>query len=152
MISAFLVGTLAGCHVQRPVSPLGVQPGEELTVVLSEEGRDRLSATSTRGGDEVTGRLVSVTSDSLSIAARLDALAAGGMVSRPGLRQTLTFSLDDIERVTTPELNRGRTVAVVGALVAVTTWLVIELFNVGDGGPGPVTPPPPPPAPLRPGG
>jgi hypothetical protein len=147
-----LLAIVGGCYVSVPTDPVSIPPGGDLTISLSPEGMARLNQTSTRGGDAVTGQLVSVTGDSLTIAARLGGPAYAGAAGLSGLRQTLSFARADIERVTVGELHRGRTAAVVAAIVAVGTFAILTIFNPSGDPPGTTTPPPPPPSPLRPGG
>ena len=145
-----LLIALGACYVPAPADPLGVPPGETITIRLSPDGRARLNETSTRGGDEVTGQLVSVTADSLTIAARLGGPAYAGATTMSTLRQTLRFARADIERVTVGELHRGRTIALVGAALALGVVVLIGLLNPSGSPPGSSVPPPPPPSPLGP--
>lgn len=151
MIPITLLLALGACYVPAPADPVSIPPGEDITIRLSPEGRARLSETSTRGGDEVTGQLVSVTGDSLTIAARLGGPSYAGATALSTLRQTLSFARADIERVTIGELHRGRTLALVGAALAVGAVLLISLLNPSGDPPGTSIPPPPPPSPIGPG-
>ena len=138
---------LAGCYVPEPASPAAIAPGERLRVVLSAQGRERVSELSAQQADEVMGRLVRLTEDSLTITTRL----RGPMYasSPSGLRQALTIGLRDIQQVTVPQLHRGRTALVVGAVLAAAIVLALDILDFGGDGSSPPNGPPPPPSPLR---
>lgn len=120
-----------GCYVPKPADLGSIAPGEEFRIVLSDEGRERLSELSTEAGGELSGQLLNLTGDSLTITTRLR-----GPAYAPGfgnLRQAMSFARSDIDQVTVPQLDRVRTsVIVAGALVVAVTVVAALLDFVGS--------------------
>ena len=146
-----------GCYMPEPVNPASLDQGENLRVLLTPDGLDRLREITPHDTREVTGRLVDLTPDSLTLTARLTvprsaSRAPASVAGAPDdLRQTLSFARADIQQVAISKLHKGRTAAVVGSALVVVGVLIAEIFDFGGsttpGGPGPG---PPAPAPIGP--
>jgi hypothetical protein len=122
------------------VEPTSLQPGGDFSLYLTEQGVQHLETISTRSGDELTGQLQGLTEDSITISTRLREPSARG-IEDGRLRQALTFSLDDVRDVTVPQLNKGRTAAIVVAAAVVVGFALKGILNFG--GTDTTTPTPP---------
>ena len=79
---------------------------------------------------ELSGQLLRLTQDSLTITTRLGGPTNAGSAFG-NLRQALTFARADIERITVPRLDRGRTAVIVGGAVVVVVVLGVGFLDVG---------------------
>ncbi len=131
---------LQGCYVPRPTELVSIAPGEEVHIVLSDEGLDHLRALSATASSEVNGRMQTLTADSLTITTRIRGPAYAGPAFG-NLRQAFTFALSEIDQVTVPELNRGRTAFVVAGALLVGVTLIASLLDFIGGSPEPGDPP-----------
>lgn len=131
---------LPGCYSAVRVDPSNIQPGSDFSLYLTEQGVQHLEEISTRDGDELTGQLQSLTADSITISTRLTEPSARG-IEDGRLRQALTFSLDDVRDATVPELNKGRTAAIVVAAAVVVGLALKGILSFG--GTDTTTPSPP---------
>ena len=125
---------LLGCYMPAPADPATIAPGEDLQIVLSDQGRERLSEISAQVQGELSGQLLRLTEDSLTITTRL----RGPINTGPAfgsLRQTLTFARADIQQITVPRLDRGRTSMIVTGAVVVIGVLGASFFDI-VGNPG----------------
>ena len=151
---ALIAVASSGCYLPEPVDPTSLAAGENLRVLLTADGLDRLREITPNDTREVTGRLVDVTPDSLTLTARLSvplsaSRAPASVAGASGdLRQTLSFARADIQQVAISKLHKGRTAAVVGSALVVVGILIAEIFDFGGsttpGGPGPGPPAPAP--------
>lgn len=130
-ILLLLVLGLQGCYSAVRVDPSAVQPGENLSLHLDDEGVDRLARLSAREGEEIAGQLQSLTSDSITISALLRQPSATGM-DAGRLRQALTFSLADVREVTVPQLNKGRTAGIVIGAAVLVGYVLADVLNFGS--------------------
>ena len=131
LIAAFLLLLgLPGCYSAVRVEPSSIEPGGDFSLYLTEQGVRHLEELSTRTGDELTGQLQSLTADSITISTRLTEPSARG-IEDARIRQSLTFALDDVRDVTVPELNKGRTAAIVVAAAVVVGFAVKGILGFG---------------------
>lgn len=131
---------LQGCYVPRPAELASIAPGEEVHIVLSDEGLRHLRDISAETSAEVNGRMQTLTADSLTISTRLRGPAYAG-AGFGNLRQAFTFALSDVEQVTVPELNRGRTVIIAAGALVVAVTVIASIFDFVGGSPDPGAPP-----------
>jgi hypothetical protein len=131
---------LQGCYVSRPAELVSIAPGEEVHIVLSDAGLEHLRAVSAETSAEVNGRLQTLTADSLTITTRLRGPAYAGPAFG-NLRQAFTFGLSDIDQVTVPELNPGRTAFLAAGALVVAVTAIASLLNFIGGSPDPGEPP-----------
>ena len=135
---------LPGCYVPAPADPASLAPGDDLRIVLSDEGTQHLADISTEVQAEVVGQLRLLTQDSLSIATRLAGPVSAGSAFG-SLRQILTFARADIVQVTVPELNGTRTGFVVAGIAVASVVLlagfgIISATGIPGEGPDPTAP------------
>jgi len=143
-----LAPALVACYVPAPADLTTIAPGQDLRIVVSPGGRDRPSGTSAGVAEELRGRLLGLTADSLTIATRLRVPTYGGSATQT-LRQAFTFGRADIQQVTVPRLDRRRTALVVGSVLVAAVIVFADLFDIrGDGGGGGPPDPPPDPSPF----
>jgi len=138
---------LTGCYLSAPADPSTVPQGERLRVVLTEQGMERLRSMAPQVEREVSGRLMRLTADSMTIATEIGTSTALGP-ALGGIRQPLTFARAEITEVTVPRLGRGRTFLLVGVAVAGAAYLATELLDLGGAGGG-LPPPGNPGSPFR---
>ena len=125
---------LQGCYVPRPAELVSIAPGEEVNIVLSDTGLEHLRDISAGTSSEVNGRMQTLTADSLTIATRLRGPAYAGPAFG-NLRQVFTFALSDIDQVTVPELNRGRTAFVMTGALVIAVTVIANLLDFIGGNP-----------------
>lgn len=131
-----------GCHVHRAADLETLSPGDEVRVVLTSDGRDRLRELSPRIVEELDGRLVSVGGDSLTVERPLD---RGQRASPAGpVRQRLTVAHSEVREIRTPELHRARTILMSAGVVAVTGMVLSTFLDWEGGGSAPPDSPRPP--------
>ena len=120
---------LLGCYVPAPADPATIAPGEDLQIVLSDQGRVHLSEISAMAQGELSGQLLRLTQDSLTITTRLGGPTTAGSAFG-NLRQALTFSRANIQQITVPQLDRGRTSLIVAGAVVVIGVLGAGFFDI----------------------
>lgn len=134
-----------GCYSAVRVDPSDVQPGNDLSLHLTNDGVEHLRRFSDRVGDEVAGELRSRTADSITVWTRLRQPSTS-VRETERLRQAITFSLEDVREVTVPELNKGRTAGIVLAGVVLVGYVLADVLNFGSADTR--TPDPPDPSPF----
>ena len=138
---------LWGCYVPAPADLTSITPGDDLRIVLSDEGRRHLSNIAGGVRGELSGDLLLLTEDSLAISTRLAGPASAGLPFA-NLRQILTFARSDILQVTVPELDRTRT-GMAAAGIAVAAAVLLGGFVKVVSGTGEAGEAPDPTAPFR---
>ena len=118
-----------GCYVPAPADPATIAPGEDLQIVLSDQGLEHLSEISAQVQRELSGQLLRLTADSLTLTTRLGGATNAGSAFG-NLRQALTFARADVERVTVPRLDRGRTAVIAAGAAAVVVVLGAGFFDL----------------------
>ena len=131
---------LQGCYVSSPADLASISPGEEVHIVLSDEGVAHLLDISGETSAEVNGRMQTLTADSLTISTRFRGPAYAG-AAFGNLRQAFTFALSDVDQVTAPELNRGRTAIITAGVLVVAVTAIASFFNLVAGSSDPTDPP-----------
>ena len=119
---------LLGCYLPDPADLPTITPGEQIRLLLSEDGIEHLQEISAETLGEVNGRFQSLTEDSVTITTRLSGPAYAGP-TLGNLRQTLTFARTDILEITVPQLDRVRTTVVVGVVAIAASFLIPSFLN-----------------------
>jgi hypothetical protein len=125
-IAALAVGS--GCYVPDPADLASLAPGEELRIVLSDQGVAHLRDLSTVTSEQLHGQLSILTADSVTITTRLRGPAYAGS-SFGNLRQALTFAREDIRQVTVPRLDPTRTAVIAASAVIVAITVIARLLD-----------------------
>jgi len=139
---------LLGCYLPDPADLPTIAPGEQIRLLLSEDGTEHLQEISAETLGEVNGRFQSLTADSVTITTRLSGPAYAGP-TLGNLRQTLTFARTDILEVTVPKLDRVRTTVIVGVVAVAATFLIPSFFKLLGNSQGQDEPPDPTPLRIR---
>jgi len=137
---------LLGCYLPDPADLPTMTPGEQIRLVLSEDGIQHLREISAGTLGEVSGQFQNLTEDSVTITTRLSGPAYAGP-TLGNLRQALTFARADVLEITVPKLDRVRTTVVVGVLAVATSFLIPGFFKLLGNSQSPDAPPEP--TPLR---
>ncbi|HIC15838.1 MAG TPA: hypothetical protein EYO83_11950 [Gemmatimonadetes bacterium] len=143
-----ILTVLPGCYLPDPADLPTITPGEQIRLLLSEDGIEHLQEISAETLGEVNGRFQSLTEDSVTITTRLSRPAYAGP-TLGNLRQILTFARADILEVSVPKLDRVRTTIVVGGIVVAAAFLVPGFFKLIGNSQGPDDPPDPTPFRIR---
>ena len=143
-----ILTVLLGCYLPNPADLPTITPGEQIRLLLSEDGIEHLQEISAETLGEVNGRFQSLTEDSVTITTRLSGPAYAGP-TLGNLRQTLTFARTDILEITVPQLDRVRTTVVVGVVAIAASFLIPSFFKLLGNSQGPDDPPDPTPLRIR---
>ena len=137
---------LLGCYLPDPADLPTMTPGEQIRLVLSEDGIQHLREISAGSLGEVNGQFQSLTEDSVTVTTRLRGPAYAGP-TLGNLMQALTFARADILEITVPKLDRVRTTVIVGVVAVAASFLLPGFFKLLGNSEG--TDDPPEPTPLR---
>ena len=139
---------LLGCYLPDPADLPTITPGEQIRLLLSEDGIEHLQEISAETLGEVSGRFQSLTEDSVTITTRLSGPTYAGP-TLGNLRQTLTFPRTDTLEITVPKLDRVRTTVVVGVVAVAASFLIPSFFKLLGNSQGSDDPPDPTPLRIR---
>ena len=132
---------VAGCYTYVPARPGEVSPGTRVRVLLSEEEADRLSDVTWTRDRAVEGTLLEEENGELLLLVPVITQTRGIRVET--LRQRIRLSPEDILLLERRELNRGKTVVVVGTgALIVGAVLANELWGGANPGSEPPEAPP----------
>lgn len=137
VVLALAMVVLSGCHSYRPMLESDPVPGDRVRVRLSSEAASDVSRLVNSPVASVSGTVMAVQTDSLTLNASWGAIFAGTRFA--ARRDTLTFERTDLLQIERRELSRGRSAVVLGALAA----MAIALYRTFGGGGDPSSLPEP---------
>lgn len=140
-LPGLLVGLAAGCYQYQPVEAPAPSIGEEVRVELTGAGQDRLQATRAIPFSELTGSVLSSSTQELLLQVELDSRRLG--YGSGTVTDTIRVPRADVREVGVRTLSKNRSLFAAGvglvAAAGVYALFTAELFSEGSGeGGGPI--------------
>lgn len=129
---------LAGCYSYTPVDLDSVQPPQRVRAFLSPAGATRVEPLLNESRQVLTGELVEIDSDSVSLDVPSGYIERGMRTER--LTQRLLFPRTELLGLQRRELDRVRTAGIVSAAAAAVGLVIYRVLTDESG--GTTTPPP----------
>jgi hypothetical protein len=124
---------LSGCFSYQPTRPESVAPPEAVRVHVSPEIAAGFVEVLGSASPVLSGRLVEVTPESISLLVPVVQASAAGLRSEP-ISQQLVIRREDLLGFQRRELDRTRTAITVGAALAAAGFLAYQALSGPTGG------------------
>jgi hypothetical protein len=124
---------LSGCFSYQPTRPESVTPPEAVRVQVSPEAAAGFVEVLGSASQVLSGRLVEVTPEAISLLVPVTRAPTTGLRSEP-ISQQLVIRREDLLGFQRRELDRTRTAITVGAAVAAAGFLAYQALSGPTGG------------------